>query len=113
MRQKRTSISYVYTIYACYIGYIVQAIINNLPPLLFLTFQREFGISTEKIGLLITINFGMQIITDSVAAKFVDRIGYRVSIVIAHIFSFAGLICLGILPRIMDNNYAGLVIAML
>ena len=113
MRKKETSISYVYTIYACYVGYIVQAIINNLPPLLFLTFQREFGISTEKIGLLITINFGMQIITDSVAAKFVDRIGYRVSVVAAHIFSFAGLICLGILPRIMDNSYAGLVIAML
>ncbi len=113
MRHRERTTSYIYTIYACYIGYIVQAVINNLPPLLFLTFQREFGISTERIGLLITINFGMQIVTDSVAAKFVDRIGYRVSVVAAHICSIAGLICLGVLPRIMENGYAGLVIAML
>ncbi|MCD8084699.1 MAG: MFS transporter [Clostridiales bacterium] len=113
MKHEENSISYTYTIYACYIGYVVQAIINNLPPLLFLTFQREFGISTERIGLLITINFGMQMITDSMAARFADRIGYRVSVVAAHVCSIAGLICLGILPRVMEEGYVGLVIAML
>ncbi|MCD7805800.1 MAG: MFS transporter [Lachnospiraceae bacterium] len=101
-----------YTIYACYVGYVVQAIINNLPPLLFLTFQNSLGISIGLIGSLITINFGTQIIVDFAAAKYVDRIGYRPAIVAAHLFCAAGLLCMGILPRFMENAYAGLVIAM-
>ncbi len=102
---------YTYTIYACYIGYVVQAIINNLAPLLFLTFQRSFQISTEQIGLLISINFGTQILVDFIAAKYVDRIGYRVSVVAAHVFSVVGLIGLGIFPFLLPP-YAGLILAM-
>ena len=102
---------YTYTIYACYIGYVVQAIINNLAPLLFLTFQRSFQISTEQIGLLISINFGTQILVDFIAAKYVDRIGYRVSVVAAHVFSVVGLIGLGIFHFLLPP-YAGLILAM-
>lgn len=104
--------NYQYTIYACYVGYVVQAIINNLPPLLFLTFQREFQISMEQTGLLISINFGTQILVDLASARYVDRIGYRRSVVAAHVFSALGLIGLGTLPRIM-NPYGGLVLAMM
>lgn len=104
--------NYTYTIYACYIGYVVQAIINNLASLLFLTFQQEFGISLERIGLLISINFGTQILVDFAAAKYVDRIGYRTAVIAAHVCSAAGLIGLGILPRHMGNPYAGLAAAM-
>lgn len=104
-------ISYKHTIYTCYIGYVVQAIINNLGPLLFLTFQESLGVSIEKIGFLITINFGVQIIVDMIAAKYVDRIGYRKCIVFAHIATTIGLIGMGIFPFILPNPYIGLVIA--
>jgi len=100
------------TKYASYIGYITQAIINNLPPLLFIVFQKDLGISLERIGLLISLNFGVQIATDLIAAKYVDKIGYRSAIVLAHILSFIGLISLGLLPGLLSNAYIGLVIAM-
>ncbi|MGN0294235.1 MAG: MFS transporter [Lachnospiraceae bacterium] len=103
--------NYTYTIYACYIGYVVQAIINNLAPLLFLTFNRNFNISMEQIGLLISINFGVQILVDWIAAKYVDKVGYRFSIVLAHVCSVIGLISLGVLPFVI-NPYCGLVLAM-
>lgn len=103
--------NYTYTIYACYIGYVVQAIINNLAPLLFLTFNRNFHISMEQIGLLISINFGVQILVDWIAAKYVDKVGYRFSIVLAHVCSVIGLISLGVLPFVIDP-YCGLVLAM-
>lgn len=103
---------YTDTIYACYIGYIVQAIINNLAPLLFLTFERDFQISVEWIGLLITINFGVQIVVDFAAAKYVDRIGYRAAIILAHICSIIGLVGLGVFPFIVGNAYHGLILAM-
>lgn len=105
--------NYNHTIYACYLGYIVQAIINNLAPLLFLTFAKDFGISIGKIGLLISLNFGFQMIVDTLAAKYVDRIGYRTSIVFAHICCTAGLLGMSIFPFIFPDAFAGLVTAIL
>ena len=79
------------TVYACFAGDIVQAIVNNFAPLLFLTFQSSFGISLEKIALLTTLNFGIQLLVDAASAGFVDRIGYRASIVIAHAMAAVGI----------------------
>lgn len=95
-------LTYKTTIKSCFIGYIVQAIINNFIPLLFITFQNSFNIELSKITLLITINFIVQLVVDLLSAKFVDKIGYRASIVLAHICSSLGLILLPILPNIMD-----------
>ena len=53
--------NYNLTMKACYIGYITQAIVNNFIPLLFLTFRKEFGISLDKIALLVSFNFGVQL----------------------------------------------------
>ena len=105
-------LTYRHTKYAAYIGYITQAIVNNLPALLFATFNTGYGISLEKIGLLVSINFGIQILVDLLAVKFIDRIGYRVGVVAAHIFAVLGLCCFGILPEIMADKYAAIVIAM-
>lgn len=54
--------SYNKTLYACFIGYIVQAIVNNFVPLLFLTFHSSYGIPMTQITLLITFNFGLQLL---------------------------------------------------
>ena len=100
--------NYKHTLNACYIGYITQAIVNNFAPLLFLTFQRSFGISLAKISFLVTINFGVQLLVDFLAAHFVDRIGYRICMVGAHLLAAAGLIGMAFLPRLMSDSYPGL-----
>lgn len=105
--------TYKHTLRACYFGYIIQAIVNNLAPLLFVVFQEQFHISFEMIGRLILINFTTQIVVDILAVKFIDRIGYRVGVIGAHIFSAAGLIALGTLPLVMPNPYVGLIIAVM
>lgn len=102
---------YRHTLYASYIGYITQAIVNNLAPLLFVTFQREFQISVEQIGFLVTFNFAVQMLVDFISAKYVDRWGYKISIVTAHIFAAAGLICMGIFPYFFPSPYLGLMAA--
>lgn len=86
------------TLKACYTGYITQAIVNNLAPLLFLTFQDTYHISLRQITLLITLNFGIQLVIDLFSAAAVDRIGYRSSIVFAHMISAAGISAMAILP---------------
>ncbi len=102
--------NYQKTIYACFIGYIVQAIVNNFVPLLFLTFHSNYGIPMTRITLLITFNFGMQLLVDLLSAVFVDRIGYRLSMLIAHVCAAAGLILLTILPDVCGNAFVGLLI---
>lgn len=103
--------SYKHTIFACFVGYIVQAIVNNFVPLLFLTFQDSYGISYSKITLLITINFAVQLSIDLLSAFFIDKIGYRASALIAHGFSVVGLIGLAFLPDILPDPFIGLVAA--
>ena len=102
---------YQNTMYACFVGYIVQAIVNNFVPLLFLTFESSYGIPLSQITMLITFHFGIQLLVDLLSAKFVDKIGYRVSIVMAHIFAALGLAGLVVLPDLLPNAFAGLLIA--
>lgn len=102
---------YQKTMYACFAGYIVQAIVNNFVPLLFLTFESSYNIPLSQITMLITFNFGIQLIVDLLSTKFVDRIGYRISIVMAHVFAAGGLIGLVVLPDLLPNAFAGLLIA--
>lgn len=103
------SLTYKHTYITCYIGYVTQAISVNLIPLFFVIFQTDYGISFEKLGRLIFIFFVTQIIVDLLAVKYVDRIGYRLSCVIAHIFSTVGLALLAVLPNVMPSPYMGIV----
>lgn len=105
--------NYKHTLYACYIGYITQAIVNNFAPLLFLTFHKTYGIPLGEIGLLVTINFVTQLLVDLLSAKFADRLGYRTGAVLAHVFAAAGLLGLGILPRVFPNPFAGICTAVI
>lgn len=102
--------NYQHTVYACYIGYISQATVNNYIPLLFVTFQNTYHISLELIGLLIFVNFGTQLLVDVLSAKFVDKIGYRKSIVCGHICCTLGLLLLGVLPELFPAPFVGLCI---
>lgn len=103
--------SYNKTLYACFTGYIVQAVVNNFVPLLFLTFHSSYGIPMAQITLLITFNFGLQLLVDILSVTFIDRIGYRASMIIAHACAVAGFIFLAVLPDLFGNAFTGLLIA--
>ena len=105
--------NYNKTIIACFVGYIVQAIVNNFAPLLFLTFQRSYQIPLSKITLLVTINFAVQLLVDLVSVSFVDRIGYRASMILAHACSAAGLALLTILPEAFHDPFSGILCAVI
>ena len=105
--------NYKKTMYACFIGYIVQAIVNNFVPLLFVTFQNSYKISLSQVTALITVNFIIQLLTDMLSAGFIDKIGYRVSAITAHIFAATGLILLTILPEILPDSFLGIIISVI
>ena len=99
------------TIYACYAGYVVQAVVNNFVPLLFVMFERSYQIPLSRITLLITVNFCIQLGVDLLSTWFLDRIGYRAAILLSHAFSAAGLVLLTILPDVFPDPAAGLTVA--
>lgn len=102
---------YKNTINACFVGYIVQAIVNNFAPLLFLTFHAQYSIPLSKITILITFNFLLQLFVDFISAFFIDKIGYRAGIITAHVFSSMGLAAMTVLPEIMPDPFWGLLIS--
>ncbi|HIW74229.1 MAG TPA: MFS transporter [Firmicutes bacterium] len=103
--------NYQKTMAGCFVGYITQAIVNNFAPLLFLTFQSSYGIPLTQITMLVTFNFGIQLVVDLLAARFVDRIGYRPSIVAAHLFTASGLVCMTFLPELLPDPFVGLLLS--
>lgn len=100
-----------HTVYGCYMGYVCQAIVNNLPPLLFLTFHRDFGISLEKISLLITVNFCIQILVDFLSPGIIRRSGYRKAALCSFLVTILGLTGFYYLPFLLDP-YLGILICM-
>lgn len=103
--------SYEHTINASYVGYITQAIVNNFVPLLFLTFASDYGLSLDKITLITTINFAVQLLVDFLSTKTIDKIGYRKAVVIAHICAALGLVGLAVFPSLLGNAYVGILAA--
>ena len=96
---------------ACYLGFITQAIAANFAPLLFLKFHKDYGISLGNIALISTVFFFTQLLVDLFCAKFVDRIGYRFSIVVSEVLSALGLIGLAFLPDLLPDAFAGILIS--
>lgn len=105
--------NYNKTLYACFIGYIIQAIINNFAPLLFLTFQSSYHIPLSQITLLVTANFGLQLIIDFLSAGFIDKIGYQLSMLAAHVFCAAGLLLMTFLPSVLPDAFTGLFLSVM
>ena len=101
------------TIVACFVGYVVQAVVNNFTPLLFLFFQKSYHIPLSQITLLVTFNFGVQLLIDFLSVGFIDKIGYRASMIIAHTLSAIGIILLTVLPEILPVPFMGILIAVM
>lgn len=104
---------YQKTLIACYLGFITQAIAANFAPLLFLTFHRTYQISLGRIAFISTAFFFTQLLVDLFCAKYVDRIGYRRSVIASEVFSASGLIGLAFLPSLLPDPYVGILISVI
>lgn len=102
--------NYRKTLIACYLGFITQAISANFAPLLFLTFYRTYGISLSRLALISTCFFFTQLVIDFICAKFVDKVGYRLCVVLSEITSAVGLAGLAFLPDLLPSPFAGIII---
>ena len=102
--------NYRITRFACYGGYISQAVVNNFLPLLYVMFYTVYGIPLTRLAVVGVVNFIVQLTVDLLSAKIVDKLGYRFCAIGAHAFVAVGLILLAFLPRCIDP-FAGITVA--
>ncbi|MDO4243100.1 MAG: MFS transporter [Actinomyces sp.] len=107
----RLAASWAATRRSAYGAFVVQAIVNNLAPLLFVVFHSRIGIGVAQLGLLAFLNFLVQLVTDLVSIRLVDRVGYRPMMVIAHVLAAAGLMALALVPSLLGSGLVGLCLA--
>lgn len=101
--------AYNRTKYACYLGFVTQAIVANFTPLLFMVFHREYGLSIASLALIPAVFYVVQLLTDFLCARFKD-INYRLSIIISEITSALGLIGLAFVPSWFANPMVGILL---
>ena len=106
-----TQKNYQKTLIACYLGFVTQAISANFTPLLFLTFKSTYGIGFEKLALIPLIFYFTQLLVDLAAAKFGDRVGYRICVVSSEVLSAAGLVLMAVLPELLPAPFLGILLA--
>lgn len=104
---------YTKTLYACYLGYITQAVVVNLAPLFFVIFQNSYGVSYSDLAGLVLLSFVVQIAADAAMIKVTPVVGYRKCAVAAHVFAALGLAGLGILPALITPYPAILICVVL
>lgn len=105
--------NYNKTLLACYLGFITQAICANFAPLLFLKFHSDYAISLGQIALIPTAFFLTQLIIDVFCAKYVDRIGYRCSVITSALTSAMGLAGLAFIPDLFADPFVGIMICVI
>lgn len=102
---------YKKTVLACYLGFAYQGIVNNLPPILFLIFQKTWNVSLMQITFLITLGFLTSFLMCALSILYIEKVSYRTVAVISSISAFIGMVSLVFLPHFMSNPYLGLCIA--
>lgn len=102
---------YTVTRLACFIGFVVQAIINNFLPILFVALQDNYKLNYEELARLIFINFASQMVIDFLTPQITRFIGYRKTAFLSQSMASAGLVMMGILPVFMSHKYTAIVIS--
>lgn len=102
--------NYTHTLAACCLAYVTQSVAAMFLPLLFVQFGTEFGLSIEKLTVLITLTFFTQIFVDAAAPFIVKKTGYRALCIIAAAFSFCGVAGLSFMADVVPGAFWGLLL---
>lgn len=96
--------NYNLTLTACSVGYILQATINNLLPLLFVYFNKQYGIPLYFITALVSYNFVLQIFVDMFSSKAIIKLGYKFSGILSAGFGLVAFVILGFTPILFKDT---------
>lgn len=102
--------NYKLTMLCCFGSSLVLSTVVNFLPMLFVMFHESLGIPLEQITLFVTVNFLVQLTMDLLAAFWVDHLGYKRGVIIAHTLCMSGLAMLAFLPDLLPTPFAGIMV---
>lgn len=103
--------SYKLTTVSCFVGIFVQAVVANITAVLFIPFMKLYGFSYVHLGMLVALNFSVQVASDIIFSGLIDKLGFKKLVLPAAVFAFAGLLLFALTPFIFENILLGIIIS--
>lgn len=104
--------NYRLTIRACYLVQIAVAALLNVTPILFYFLMSLYNLKLADLGILVLITFIITIAVNLALSRFVDKIGFRLLMIIGTLLAGFGLIAFSVSPFIFKNNvFLGFIIS--
>ena len=104
--------NYSTTRLANYVSSVMQAVSVNVPPVLFIIFQEEFGVTYGQLGFLVMLTFFIQIGVDFLLARISHKLNLRALMVGCGAFTLVGYILLAAAPHLFPvHTFYGLIFA--
>ncbi len=112
MKQKKTG--YELTVVACCVAYLLQAVVVNVSPILFIPLKELYHLSYSQLGFLVLANFITQLMCDILFSGAIDKHGFRPFALIAPTIAVAGFVLFALAPMLFPGNvYLGLLLGTL
>lgn len=90
--------------YACYTTNVSMSVVANLPPVLFITFRNLYGISYSLLGLLVLINFVVQLSVDLIFSFFSHKFNIPKTVKMTPLLTVIGLLVYAVTPWLFPQN---------
>ncbi len=96
---------------ACYSSYFTMSTVFCLPPLLFVTFSKMYGISWTLLGTLVLVNFCTQLTVDLIFSFFSKYFNVKKTVRVMPLITSLGLFIYALVPTLFpDFAYLGFVV---
>jgi len=104
-------LNYKRTKLTCYFTYLAMSSVFSLPPLLFATFRKMYGISYTLLGTLVLVNFCTQLGIDLIFSFFSKHFNIHKTIRLMPLVTATGLCVYALVPMLFPQYaYAGLIV---
>lgn len=92
------------TKYACYMSNASMSAVASLSPLLFITFHLLYGISYTLLGLLVLINFFVQLCVDLIFSFYSHKFNIQGTVRLMPLLTVIGLMVYAIMPVLVPGQ---------
>lgn len=95
---------------ACYSSYFTMSSVFCVPPLLFVTFNKMYGVSWTLLGTLVLVNFCTQLTVDLIFTFFSKYFNVKKTVTVMPLITALGLFVYALVPTLFPQQaYLGLV----
>jgi len=104
--------NYSLTFFGACLCFVSQALVINLFPFFFSTFNKLYDISLTSLAFLTTVIFGVQFLVDIFGYRLADKLGYKKCVFLCNVFIVLGLVSICFLIELIPA-YIAIIVSIL